>query len=95
MRRVVSRSCLQYRPESSGDGDAVNIGGYYYKPSDYKSDKATGDYQSTGEGPNVMNDTASGLRSCRWGLNAWGISEIALAAPDIDNDGLIADYQGK
>ena len=80
---------------SSEDGKAVNIGGYYYKPSDYKSDKATGDYQSTGKGPNVMNDTENGLRSCRWGMNAWGISEIALAAPDIDNDGLIADYQGK
>ena len=80
---------------SSGDGDAVNIGGYYYKPSDYKSDKATGTYQSTGAGPNVMNDTANGLRSCRWGMNAWGIAEIALAAPDIDNDGLIADYQSK
>lgn len=80
---------------SSGDGSAVNIGGYYYKPSDYKSSKATGDYQSTGKGQNVMNDTASGLRSCRWGMNAWGIAEIALAAPDIDDDGLIADYQGK
>lgn len=80
---------------SSGDGKAVNIGGYYYKPSDYKSDKATGDYQSTGKGPNVMNDTENGLRSCRWGMNAWSIAEIALAAPDIDSDGIIADYQGK
>lgn len=46
-----------------------------------------------------MDDTngvpGEGLRSCRWGMNAWGIAEIALAAPDIDNDGLIADYQGK
>ena len=30
---------------SSGDGKAVNIGGYYYKPSDYDSNKATGSYQ--------------------------------------------------
>ncbi len=80
---------------SSGDGKAVNIGGYYYKPTDYDSRKATGTYQSTGAGKNVMNDTENGLRSCRWGMNAWGIAEIALAAPDIDNDGLIADYQGK
>jgi len=80
---------------SSGDGKAVNIGGYYYKPTDYDSSKATGTYQSTGAGKNVMNDTENGLRSCRWGMNAWGIAEIALAAPDIDNDGLIADYQGK
>ena len=80
---------------SSGDGGAVNIGGYYYKPTDYKDDKATGSYQSTGKGQNVMNDTENGLRSCRWGMNAWGISEIALAAPDIDSDGIIADYQGK
>ena len=80
---------------SSGDGKAVNIGGYYYKPTDYDSSKATGSYQSTGKGKNVMNDTENGLRSCRWGMNAWGIAEIALAAPDIDSDGIIADYQGK
>lgn len=80
---------------SSGDGKAVNIGGYYYKPSDYEDSKATGSYQSTGKGKNVMNDTENGLRSCRWGMNAWSISEIALAAPDIDSDGIIADYQGK
>ena len=84
---------------SSGDGSAVNIGGYYYKPSDYKSDKATGPYQSTSKGKNAMDDVSSdsgeGLRSCRWGMNAWGIAEIALAAPDIDNDGLIAEYTGK
>ena len=80
---------------SSGDGGAVNIGGYYYKPSDYDSSKATGSYQSTGKGKNVMNDTENGLRSCRWGMNAWSIAEIALAAPDIDSDGIIADYQGK
>ena len=80
---------------SSGDGDAVNIGGYYYKPSDYDSSKATGSYQSTGKGKNVMNDTENGLRSCRWGMNAWGIAEITLAAPDIDTDGLIAEYQSK
>ena len=81
------------------DGKAVNIGGYYYKPSDYDTSKATGSYQSTGTGKNAMNDAngnpGEGLRSCRWGMNAWGIAEIALAAPDIDNDGLIADYQGK
>ena len=80
---------------SSGDGKAVNIGGYYYKPSDYDSNKATGSYQSTGKGKNVMNDTENGLRSCRWGMNAWSIAEIALAAPDIDSDGIIADYTGK
>lgn len=80
---------------SSGDGKAVNIGGYYYKPTDYDSSKATGSYQSTGKGKNVMNDTENGLRSCRWGMNAWSIAEIALAAPDIDSDGIIADYQGK
>ena len=80
---------------SSGDGSAVNIGGYYYKPTDYQNSKATGLYQSTGAGKNVMNDTENGLRSCRWGMNAWGIAEIALAAPDIDSDGIIADYQGK
>lgn len=84
---------------SSGDGKAVNIGGYYYKPSDYDASKATGPYQHTGKGKNAMDDASGdpgeGLRSCRWGMNAWGISEIALAAPDIDNDGLIADYQGK
>ena len=84
---------------SSGDGKAVNIGGYYYKPSDYENNKATGWYQHTGKGNNAMNDangnTGEGLRSCRWGMNAWGISEIALAAPDIDNDGIIADYTGK
>ena len=39
--------------------------------------------------------SGAGLRSCRWGMNAWGICEIALAAPDIDNDSLIADYTGK
>lgn len=43
----------------------------------------------------ASGDPGEGLRSCRWGMNAWGIAEIALAAPDIDNDGLIADYQGK
>ena len=80
---------------SSGDGGAVNIGGYYYKPTDYDSSKATGSYQSTGKGKNVMNDTENGLRSCRWGMNAWSIAEIALAAPDIDSDGIIADYTGK
>ena len=84
---------------SSGDGKAVNIGGYYYKPSDYDASKATGPYQHTGTGKNAMDDASGdpgeGLRSCRWGMNAWGIAEIALAAPDIDNDGLIADYQGK
>ena len=80
---------------SSGDGGAVNIGGYYYKPTDYDSSKATGSYQSTGKGKNVMNDTENGLRSCRWGMNAWSIAEIALTAPDIDSDGIIADYQGK
>lgn len=84
---------------SSGDGDAVNIGGYYYKLSDYDASKATGSYQHTGKGKNAMDDadgtSGDGLRSCRWGMNAWGIAEIALAAPDIDNDGLIADYQGK
>ncbi len=84
---------------SSGDGKAVNIGDYYYKPSDYEKNKATGWYQHTGKGNNAMNDangnTGKGLRSCRWGMNAWGISEIALAAPDIDSDGIIADYQGK
>lgn len=84
---------------SSGDGKAVNIGGYYYKPSDYDTNKATGSYQSTGTGKNAMDDVSSdsgeGLRSCRWGMNAWGISEIALAAPDIDNDGIIAEYTGK
>ena len=80
---------------SSGDGKAVNIGGYYYKPSDYDSNKATGSYQSTGKGKNVMNDTENGLRICRWGMNAWSIAEIALAAPDIDSDGIIADYTGK
>ena len=73
----------------------MNIGGYYYKPSDYDSNKATGSYQSTGKGKNVMNDTENGLRSCRWGMNAWSIAEIALAAPDIDSDGIIADYTGK
>ena len=84
---------------SSGDGKAVNIGGYYYKPSDYDASKATGPYQHTGTGKNAMDDASGdpgeGLRSCRWGMNAWGIAEIALAAPDIDNGGLIADYQGK
>lgn len=84
---------------SSGNGKAVNIGGYYYKPSDYDASKATGPYQHTGKGKNAMDDASGdpgeGLRSCRWGMNAWGIAEIALAAPDIDNDGLIADYQGK
>lgn len=84
---------------SSEDGKAVNIGGYYYKPSDYENSKATGSYQHTGKGKNAMDDVSSdsgeGLRSCRWGMNAWGISEIALAAPDIDSDGIIADYQGK
>lgn len=84
---------------SSGDGGAVNIGGYYYKPSDYEDSKATGSYQHTGSGKNAMDDangaSGAGLRSCRWGMNAWGIAEIALAAPDIDKDGLIADYQGK
>lgn len=84
---------------SSGDGKAVNIGGYYYKPSDYENNKATGWYQHTGKGNNAMNDangnTGEGLRSCRWGMNAWSIAEIALAAPDIDSDGIIADYQGK
>ena len=84
---------------SSEDGDAVNIGGYYYKPSDYENSKATGSYQHTGKGKNAMDDVSSdsgeGLRSCRWGMNAWSISEIALAAPDIDTDGLIAEYQSK
>lgn len=84
---------------SSGDGDAVNIGSYYYKPSDYDASKATGSYQHTGKGKNAMDDadgtSGAGLRSCRWGMNAWGICEIALAAPDIDNDSLIADYTGK
>lgn len=84
---------------SSGDGKAVNIGGYYYKPSDYEDSKATGSYQSTGKGKSAMNDISNdsgeGLRSCRWGMNAWSIAEIALAAPDIDSDGIIADYQGK
>ena len=84
---------------SSGDGGAVNIGGYYYKPTDYNSSKATGSYQHTGKGKNAMDDVSSdsgeGLRSCRWGMNAWGIAEIALAAPDIDTDGLIAEYQSK
>lgn len=84
---------------SSEDGKAVNIGGYYYKPSDYENSKATGSYQHTGKGKNAMDDVSSdpgeGLRSCRWGMNAWGISEIALAAPDIDTDGLIAEYQSK
>ena len=84
---------------SSGDGSAVNIGGYYYKPSDYDTSKGTGSYQSTGKGKSAMNDISNdsgeGLRSCRWGMNAWSISEIALAAPDIDSDGIIADYQGK
>lgn len=80
---------------SLADGKDVSIGGYYYKPSDYDTSKGTGSYQSTGKGKNVMNDTENGLRSCRWGMNAWGISEIALAAPDIDSDGIIADYQGK
>lgn len=84
---------------SSGDGKAVNIGGYYYKPSDYDASKATGPYQHTGTGKNAMDDTngvpGEGLRSCRWGMNAWGISEIALAAPDIDDDGIIAKYTGK
>ncbi len=84
---------------SSEDGKAVNIGGYYYKPSDYENSKATGSYQHTSKGKNAMDDVSSdpgeGLRSCRWGMNAWGISEIALAAPDIDTDGLIAEYQSK
>lgn len=84
---------------SSEDGKAVNIGGYYYKPSDYENSKATGSYQHTGKGKNAMDDVSSdsgeGLRSCRWGMNAWGIAEIALAAPDIDTDGLIAEYQSK
>lgn len=43
----------------------------------------------------ASGDPGEGLRSCRWGMNAWGIAEIALAAPDIDDDGIIADYQGK
>lgn len=84
---------------SSGDGGKVNIGGYYYKPSDYENSKATGSYQHTGTGKNAMDDASGvpgeGLRSCRWGMNAWGISEIALAAPDIDDDGIIAKYTGK
>ena len=36
-----------------------------------------------------------GLRSCRWGLYGWGAAEVALAAPDIDNDGIIAEFQSK
>ena len=84
---------------SSGDGSAVNIGGYYYKPSDYDSRKGTGKYQSTGFGASAMDDgnrdSGLGLRSCRWGLYGWGAAEVALAAPDIDDDGIIAEFQSK
>ena len=84
---------------SSGDGSAVNIGGYYYKPSDYDISKGTGKYQSTGSGASAMDDgnkgPGLGLRSCRWGLYGWGAAEVALAAPDIDDDGIIAEFQSK
>lgn len=40
---------------SSGDGDAVNIGGYYYKPSDFDASKATGSYQHTRTGQRRRN----------------------------------------
>lgn len=39
--------------------------------------------------------TGLGLRSCRWGLYGWGAAEVALAAPDIDDDGIIAEFQSK
>ena len=40
-------------------------------------------------------DSGLGLRSCRWGLYGWGAAEVALAAPDIDDDGIIAEFQSK